>query len=190
VSVSRKPWDFALAALLFVISSAEAQQPTSIPRLGYVSSAGGPQNTAKQLELVRQGLRELGYIEGKNIFIEYRPVENLDLLPSILSELIQLRVNVLYVGSLTAIRAAKQATTTIPIVMMTTADPVATGLVASLARPGGNITGMTLLIRELTGKQLELLKEVNAGARVGFLLDADSKPATSRFQEYEASAED
>jgi len=75
VSVRRKLWSFALAALVFGIGSAGAQQPTSIPRLGYVSSAGGPQSTAKQLELVRQGLRELGYIEGKNIVIEYRPVE-------------------------------------------------------------------------------------------------------------------
>ena len=189
MSVRRKLWSFALAALVFGIGSAGAQQPTSIPRLGYVSSAGGPQSTAKQLELVRQGLRELGYIEGKNIVIEYRPVENLDRLPSILSELIQLKIDVLYVGSLTAIRAAKQATTTISIVMMTTADPVAAGLIDSLARPGGNITGMTLLIRELTGKQLELLKEVvPAASRVGFLLDADSKPATARFREYEASA--
>ncbi len=111
-----------------------------------------PRSTAKQLELVRQALRELGYIEGKNIIIEYRPVENLDRLPSILAELVQLKVDIIYVGSLTAIRAAKQATTTIPIVMMTTADPVAAGLVDSLARPGGNITGLTLLIREIDGE--------------------------------------
>ena len=102
-----------------------AQQATSIPRLGYVSSAGGPQGTAKQLELMRQGLRELGYVEGKNIIIEYRPVQNLDHLPLIIAELVKMKIDVLYVGSLTAIRAAKQATTTIPIVMMTTADPVA-----------------------------------------------------------------
>jgi putative ABC transport system substrate-binding protein len=189
MSVRRKHWGFALAGLLFGITSAAGQQPTSIPRLGYVSSAGGSRSTAQKLELLRQGLRELGYIEGKNIVIEYRPVENLDRLPSTLAELVQLKINVLYVGSLTAIRAAKQATTTIPIVMMTTADPVAAGLVDSLARPGGNITGLTLLIRELTGKQLELLKEVvPVASRVGFLLDADSNPATARFQEYEASA--
>lgn len=162
----------------------------SIPRLGYVSSAGGPQSSAKQLELVLQGLRELGYIEGKNIIIEYRPVENLDTLPATLAELLQLKIDVLYVGSLTAIRAAKKATTTTPIVMMTTADPVAAGLVDSLARPGGNVTGLTLLIRELTGKQFELLKEVvPVASRVGFLLDADSNPAKARFQEYEASAQ-
>jgi putative tryptophan/tyrosine transport system substrate-binding protein len=178
-----------MVLLLASVGFAEAQQPTSVFRLGYVSSAGGPRSTAKQLELVRQGLRELGYIEGKNLVIEYRPVENLDRLPSILAELVQMKVDVIYVGSLTAIRAAKQATTTIPIVMMTTADPVAAGLVDSLARPGGNITGLTLLIRELTGKQLELLKEVvPTASRVGFMLDNDSNPATVRFQEYEASA--
>jgi putative tryptophan/tyrosine transport system substrate-binding protein len=189
VSVGRKVYVLALAGLLLGVTSAGAQQPTSIPRLGYVSSAGGPRSTAKQLELVRQGLRDLGYIEGKNINIEYRSVENLDRLPSILAELLQLKVDIIYVGSLTAIRAAKQATTTIPIVMMTTADPVAAGLVDSLARPGGNITGLTLLIRELTGKQLELLKEVvPTASRVGFLLDTDSNPAMARFQEYEASA--
>ena len=147
MSARQKLWAFALAGLVFGITSAAAQQSTSIPRLGYVSSAGGTRSNAQQLELVRQGLRELGYIEGKNIVIEYRRVENLDRLPSILSELMQLKIDVLYVGSLTAIRAAKQATTTIPIVMMTTADPVAAGLVDSLARPGGNITGLTLLIR-------------------------------------------
>jgi putative ABC transport system substrate-binding protein len=178
-----------LSGLLFGVNPAMAQQATSIPRLGYVSSAGGPQGTAKQLELMRQGLRELGYVEGKNIIIEYRPVQNLDHLPPIIAELVKMKIDVLYVGSLTAIRAAKQATTTIPIVMMTTADPVAAGLVDSLARPGRNVTGLTLLIRELTGKQLELLKEVVPAAfRIGFLLDADSKPATARFQEYEASA--
>ena len=105
----RKLFVFTAFGLFFGITSGWAQQPTSIPRLGYVSSAGGPAGTAKQLELVRQGLRELGYVEGKNIIIEYRTVEDLDRVPSILAELVQLKVDVIYVGSLTAIRAAKKA---------------------------------------------------------------------------------
>jgi putative ABC transport system substrate-binding protein len=171
---------------------AEAQQSGKIPRLGYLSTAGEPRHAAPQLELLRQGLRELGYIDGKNIAIEYRTLEgDLSRLSSVMAELVQLNVDVLYVASLTGIHAAKQATETIPIVMMTTADPVATGLIQSLARPGGNLTGITLMTRDLTGKQLELLKEVLPNAsRVGFLLDADSKPATARFREYESVAGD
>lgn len=189
----RRPKALALTlcAWLFAFcTTAGAQQSANIPRLGYVSTAGDSRNPARQLDLLRQGLRELGYIEGKNIIIEYRPVEgNLERLSQILAELVKLRVDVIYVGSLTGIRAAKQATKTIPIVMLTTADPVAAGLIDSLARPGGNITGLTLLIRELTGKHLEILKEVvPAASRVGFLLDADSKPAAGRLQEYEAAA--
>ena len=139
----------------------------------------------------RQGLRDLGYVEGSNISIEYRSLDgSLERLHTVLAELVQSKVDVLYVASLTGIRAAKQATKTIPIVMMTTADPVAAGLIDSLARPGGNITGLTLLTRELTGKQLELLKEVApAATRAGFLLDADSKPAAARFKEYESAAQ-
>jgi putative ABC transport system substrate-binding protein len=181
-------WFFFVCGVPIAFLTPAGAQQTS-PRLGYVSTAGDSRNPARQLQLLRQGLRELGYIEGKNIIIEYRPLEgNLERLPAIFAELVQLKVDVIYVGSLTGIRAAKQATKTIPIVMLTTADPVAAGLIDSLARPGGNITGLTLLIRELTGKQLEILKEVvPAASRVGFLLDADSKPATARLHEYEAS---
>jgi len=182
---------FSFWLFLFGLCSfAQAQQSGKIPRLGYLSTAGEPRDTAPQLELLRQGLRELGYVDGKNIAIEYRTLEgDLSQLSSVMAELVQLNVDVLYVASLTGIRAAKQATGTIPIVMMTTADPVATGLIQSLARPGGNLTGITLMTRDLTGKQLELLKEVLPNAsRVGFLLDADSKPATARFREYESIA--
>jgi len=186
-----KVFRFVLCAMFVALcSSPAAQEPAKIPRIGYVSTAGDARSNAPQLELFRQGLRDLGYIEGNNILIEYRSLEGrLDRLDSVLAELVQLKVDVLYVASLTGIRAAKQATKTIPIVMMTTADPVATGLIDSLARPGGNVTGLTLLTRELTGKQLELLREVvPTASRVGFLLDADSKPASARFKEYEASA--
>jgi putative ABC transport system substrate-binding protein len=186
-----KVFGFVLCAMFVALcSSPAAQEPAKIPRIGYVSTAGDARSNAPQLELFRQGLRDLGYIEGNNILIEYRSLEgSLDRLHSVLAELVQLKVDVIYVASLTGIRAAKQATKIIPIVMMTTADPVATGLIDSLARPGGNVTGLTLLTRELTGKQLELLREVvPTASRVGFLLDADSKPASARFKEYEASA--
>jgi putative ABC transport system substrate-binding protein len=180
-----------VCALLFALCEpTHAQQPAKVPRIAYLSTAGSSRNPGPQVEVFRQGLRDLGYIEGKDILIEYRYLErNLERLPTVLAELVQLKVDVLYVASLTGIRAAKQATKTIPIVMITTADPVATGLIDSLARPGGNITGLTLLTRELTGKQLELLKEVvPTASRVGFLLDADSGGATARFKEYEAAA--
>jgi putative ABC transport system substrate-binding protein len=183
---------FLFAAILIwaVVHSADAQQPTRIPRIGYLSTAGSSRNPGPQVEVFRQGLRDLGYIEGKDILIEYRYLEgNLERLPTVLADLVQLKVDVLYVASLTGIRAAKQATKTIPIVMITTADPIAAGLIDSLAHPGGNITGLTLLTRELTGKQLELLKEVvPTTSRVGFLLDADSGGASARFKEYEAAA--
>jgi len=141
-------------------------------------------------EAFRQGLRELGYIEGKNILIEYRYAEgNLDRLPGLVAELVQLKVDVLIVINLPAIRAAKQATKTIPIVIVTSVDPVATGLVDSLARPGGNITGLTTLTRELSGKRLELLKEtVPRMSRVGVLWDTNAPGPIIGYKEYEAVA--
>jgi len=153
--------------------------------------SGGDSNTPDpRVEAFRQGLRDLGYIEGKNIFVEYRYAgEKLDRVPNLVAELVQLKVDVLVSGYFPAIRAAKQATTTIPFVVVTAQDPVATGLVDSLARPGGNITGLTLLTRELSGKRLELLKEAVSGiSRVGILWNADSVGASVGFKEYEAAA--
>src|SRR5437867_8860737 len=128
--------------------------------------------------------------EGKNIVVEYRYIEGkLDRIPSLVAELVQLKVDVLVIVALSAIRAAKQATKTIPIVMVATVGPVATGLVDSLAHPGGNITGLTRLQRELSGKRLELLKEVIPGAsRVGVLWEADDPAAAIAFKEYDAAA--
>jgi putative ABC transport system substrate-binding protein len=165
---------------------AEAQQPGKIPRIGYLSGTG---TEAPTIVGFRRGLRDLGYIEGKNILIEYRDIGvTQDRIPSLVAELVQLEVDVLVVSTITMIRAAKQASKTIPIVMVTTADPVATGLIDSLAHPGGNITGVTLLTRDLTGKRLELLKEVVPTIlRVGYLLP-DSPDARIRFKEYEAAA--
>jgi putative ABC transport system substrate-binding protein len=169
---------------------AEAQQPPKIPRLGYVSGSGDPNNPRPSDEAFQQGLRDLGYIGGKNILVEYRYAEgNLDRLPGLVAELVQLKVDVLFVSNLPAIRAAKEATKTIPIVMVTVQDPVATGLVDSLARPGGNLTGLTTLGRELSGKRLELLKEAVPGAsRVGVLWDSNAPGPALGFKEYEAAA--
>jgi putative tryptophan/tyrosine transport system substrate-binding protein len=167
---------------------AGAQQPAKIPRLGYVAAAANPKTST--MEAFRQGLKNLGYVEGKNILVEYRYAEGMeDRLPSLVDELVQLKVDVLIIPPLRAIRAAQQATKTIPIVMVTTADPVATGLVDSLARPGGNITGLTRLTAELSGKRLELLKDVVPGmSRVGVLWDAEGAGSANSFKEYDAAA--
>jgi len=180
----------ALSALPFVLCfSAEAQQPaTKVPRIGYLSGSGAPDNPG--VEAFRQGLRDLGYVEGKNILIEYRSLEgNVDRIQSLMAELVQLKVDVLVVVTLSSIRAAKQATKTIPIVIVTNDDPVATRLVDSLARPGGNITGLTRLTRELSGKRLELLKETIPGVtRVGVIWDTNGAGPVISFKEYEAAA--
>jgi len=159
-------------ALASVHHLAEAQQTKKVPRIGYLSGASGDaKNPGPSVEAFRQGLQDLGYVEGKNILVEYRYAQGkLDQVPGLVAELVQLKPNVLVVDTLTGIHAAKQATKTISIVMVTTQDPVATGIIDTLARPGGNITGVTSLSRELSGKRLELLKEVIPGvSRVGVL---------------------
>ena len=114
-----------------------------------------------RIEAFRQGLRELGYVEGKNIVIEWRSAEGkLDRLPALAAELVRLKVDIIVTAGATATRAAKEATVTIPIVMTQDSDPVGSGFVASLARPGGNITGLSTLAPEISGKRLELLKEI------------------------------
>ncbi len=142
---------------LVVFPPAEAQQTDKVPRIGYLSiSPRGPRQ-----ELFREGLRELGYIEGKNIVIEWRSAGgNRDRGPELADELVRLKVDVIVTGGPGATRPAKEATKTIPIVMTQDNDPVGNGFVASLARPGGNITGLSSLAAELSGKRLELLKEI------------------------------
>jgi len=151
----------ALAALLFALcSSASAQQPKKIPRIGYLSYGIRREGAARE-DAFREGLREFGYIDGKNITIEYRFAEaNLDKVRGLAAELVSLNVDLIVAITTTGALAAKNATQRIPIVMRIPADPVDEGLVANLARPGGNITGVTSLIQELGGKRLELLKEV------------------------------
>jgi len=172
--------------VLAFCSSAEAQQSGKIPRIGYVRVVGVPSTPGPNVEAFRQGLKDLGYVEGKNIQIEFRYAEGKrDRVPSLVAELVQLKVDVLISGDDPARRAAKEATKTIPIVMDINQDPVATGLVDSLARPGGNITG----IRELSGKRLELLTEVVPGiARVGILWDSSAEGPKISFKEYQAAA--
>jgi putative ABC transport system substrate-binding protein len=188
--MNKKVFCFGLYVLFALSFPVEAQQATKIPRIGYLSPSGDPYTPGRQLEAFRQGLRDLGYNEGKNIVVEYRFAEGKpDRLLSLARELVQLKLDVLVLISLQSIRAAKQATKTIPIVMVTTVDPVAAGLVDNLARPGGNITGLTRLTRELSGKRLELLKEAVPGiSRVGVLWDADNPGAAISFKEYETAA--
>ena len=146
-----------LCAMLFALSySASAQQPKKVPRIGYQGAGSNDENE----EAFREGLRELGYVEGQNILIEWRFAEGKpDQVPRNVAELVRLKVDVIVTGGPTDTRAAKGATSTIPIVMTNESDPVGTGLVASLSRPGGNITGLATLSAELDGKRLELLKE-------------------------------
>jgi ABC-type uncharacterized transport system substrate-binding protein len=150
-----------LAAMLFALcSSAEAQQATKIQRIGYLSGSS-PSTSANRREAFQQGLHELGYVEGKNIVIEWRWAHGkFDRLPALAAELVRLKVDVIVTTGPQATRPTKQTTSTIPIVMAQDPDPVGNGFVASLAQPGGNITGLSSLAPELSGKQLELLKEI------------------------------
>ena len=158
----RKIFSFALCVLLLALGfSAEAQQPKKIPRIGYLSAGIGSISSYAPREPFRQGLQELGYVEGKNIIIEYRNAGGkFDRLPALAAELVRLKVDVIVTGGPPSARAAKEATATIPIVMIQVGDPVGSGFVASLARPGGNVTGLSGLAPELNGKRVELLKEI------------------------------
>jgi len=138
----------------------DAQQPAKVPRIGYLIGTF-PSVDSARIKPFRQGLRELGYVEGKNIIIEWRYAEEKpERMSELAAELVRLKVDIIVTAGPIPTRAAKQATITIPIVMAQDSDPVANGFVASLARPGGNITGLSTLRPELSGKQLELLKEI------------------------------
>jgi putative ABC transport system substrate-binding protein len=180
-SIMRKINVFTLCALLYTLClPAEAQEPKKVPRIGYLSS-GDKASESTRSEAIRLALREIGYIEGQNIAFEYRYAEGKrDRYPELAAELVRLKVDIILVGAEGPIRAAKNATKTIPIVMTGAgADPVRAGLVESLARPGGNVTGVTNLARELGGKRLELLKEaIPKLVRVAVLYDP-AVPGTS-----------
>ena len=148
-----------LTVFLLTLSFAEAQQSAKIPRIGVLLTNPRAALSART-EAFQHGLLELGYVEGKNIVIEWRSADGkVDRLPELAAELVRLKVDVIVTGGATATRPAKEATATIPIVMAQDGDPVGAGLIASQARPGGNITGLSNLAPELSGKRMELLKE-------------------------------
>jgi ABC-type uncharacterized transport system substrate-binding protein len=185
--MSKKVICLALSAILLALAlPTEAQQPKKVPRIG-VLSPGSP-GPSPLLDAFRQGLRELGYVEGQNIAIEYRFAEaNPEPLPDLAAELVHLKVDVILTINTPASQAAKNATKTIPIVFTYVADPA--GLVASLARPGGNITGLTTLAAELSGKRLELIKETLPGIpRVAYLWTSANPTATRVFRETESAS--
>jgi putative ABC transport system substrate-binding protein len=169
-----------ILSLFIAPLAANAQPSAKVARIGYLSPAGGAGSPF--VEAFRQGLRELGYVEGQNLVLEYRDAEGSDeRLAALAAELVRLQVDVLVAGGAAATRAAQHATRTIPIVMAGTADPVAQGFVASLAQPGGNTTGLSLLSAELPGKRLEILKEtVPQNTRVAIL----ANPAAASYKPY------
>ena len=180
-------WLVALALVPFHL--AKAQQPGKIYRIGILTPDSASAR-ASQFEAFRQGLRELGYIEGQNIALEWRFAEGRsDRLPVLAAELVSLKVDVIFTSTMRAVLAAKQATTMIPIVMSVGADPVAGGLIASLERPGGNVTGFYSQSPELSGKRLELLKEaVPKVSRVAVLWNPDGGGAAVAMTETVAVA--
>jgi ABC-type uncharacterized transport system substrate-binding protein len=173
-----------LAVLLITSFPAQAQQPTKIPRIGYLTSSG-----RASFEAFTAALRQLGYVEGKSIIFEFRTTENTaQLQPELAAEVTQLKVDVIVAVGAGAIRAAKNATSTIPIVMSEVNDPIALGFVASFAHPGGNITGMSNLAPELSGKRLELLKEVVPRASRIAVLAYRGEAMRSSIKETEVAA--
>ena len=177
----RKLGSFALCALLSALcASAQAQEPAKVPRIG-VLLALSHSAISDRIQAFRDGLRNLGYVEGKNIVIEYRYADGkFERLPDLATELAGLEVNVIVTGGPTATRPAKKATSTIPIVMAQDTDPVGNGFVASLARPGGNITGLSNYHPDLSGKQLELLKEVVPRLARVAVLENSKEPGNSQ----------
>jgi putative ABC transport system substrate-binding protein len=172
----------------FLLTDAEAQQPAKVSRIGYLS-AGFSSPKPARTEAFRQGLRDLGYVEGQNIFIEYRYAEGkLGRLPGLAAELLRLNVDLIFAYSTPAVRVLKEAKAIIPVVTVS-ADPVRNGFVASLARPGGNITGLANLTPELAGKRLELLKQVVPQiSRVAVIWNSNDPGSELRMRDTETAA--
>jgi putative tryptophan/tyrosine transport system substrate-binding protein len=177
------------AILLVSIHRAEAQQPGKVPRIGYLSGAS-PSTSPARREAFGQGLIELGYVEGKNVVIERRWADGkFDRLPALAAELVHIKVDIIVTAGPQTTRPAKEATSTIPIVMAQDPDPVGNGFVASLALPGGNITGLATFAPELSGKQLELLKEsIPQLSRVAVFGTSSNPGNTQNLREAELSA--
>jgi putative tryptophan/tyrosine transport system substrate-binding protein len=180
------------AGALAVALSAGAQRSAGkIPVIGYLSPVVPQNNSDARFEAFRQGLRDFGYVEGKNVRLEVRWGEgNLERMPALAAELVALKVDVLVAGSSPAVLAARQATRTIPIVMPVSSDPVGDGLVASLAHPGGNITGLSLMAPELGAKRLQLLRQVlpRPSRAVGVMWNPAYTGMSARFREAQAAA--
>jgi len=172
--------------ILFASCSAEGQQQKKIPRIGYVAGEVG----GNLIGGVFARTARPRYVEGKDIMIEFRSAEgHPERIPALVDEVLKLKPDVLVTANAVAIRAAKKATKTVPIVMLSTMDPVAAGIIDSLAHPGGNITGVTRLLRDLGGKRLELLKEVAPKAsRVGIFWHTETESSKVGFREYETAA--
>ena len=176
--------------VVFMLSvMAHAQQPAKVPRIAYVASSSLATN-ADRVEAFKQGLRELGYVEGKNLVVEWRFADGDDSrLPGLVAELVRLKVDIIVAGGPAVTGVAQKATSTIPIVMGFHLDPVGSGVIASLARPGGNITGLSSLSPEISGKQLELLKEVvPALARVAIIGNSTEPGHAQVLKELELAA--
>ena len=184
------PW-FLLCTLLFALGApAEAQQPKKVPRVGYLAAVSATAD-APRLEAFRQGLRDLGYVEGQNVIIDYRHEDrDFERLPDLAGELVRLNIDVLVAVTTNAALVAKKTAGSIPIVFMGVTDPVSAGLVKSLARPGGNITGITNIAAVLVGKRLEFLKEtIPTAARVAVLWDPKAPGSIPQWKESQLPAQ-
>jgi putative ABC transport system substrate-binding protein len=179
-----------ILSLLMVLPAAEAQRPAKVPRVGWLSDGIRAGAKSHLHEAFLHGLRDLGYVEGKNLIMERRDAEGqLDRLPELAAQLVELKVDVIVTWSVPGTRAAQRATSTLPIVMAEAGDPVRTGLVTSLARPGGNVTGLSVMDPNLTGKQVQLLKEAAPTiARVAVLYNPTFPATVLGLQEAQAAA--
>ena len=166
-----------------------AQQPVTVARIGYLG-LGPASAVSSRVEALRAGLRDLGWVEGKNLVFEFRWADNVDQLPSLAADLVRMKVDVIFATSSTLVEAARQATKTIPIVFATHADPIGSGHVASLPRPGGNITGLSELTTEIDAKALEILKEVvPQSTRIGVLWNPTTPSQVPGLQSVKAAGE-
>ena len=192
--MSKYPKWTGILAIIFTLAisgpAIQAQQPAKVYRIGYLQAPPAAAVRGRT-EAFRQGLRDLGYVEGKNIVVEWRFAEgNLDRVPELVAEFVRLKVDVIVTGGSFATGAAKKATSTIPVVMTQDSDPVGNRYVASLAHPGGNVTGLSTLAPELSGKQLELLKEtIPKLSRVAVLGSSNRSGNAQSLKETEQAAE-